>query len=70
MGIQNLFVDPWPQMDYIKFEHFNQSKLILSINHGNAKGKSEKHELASLFSWLLAILIRESKDVFLFLMLG
>lgn len=67
MDIQNVFIYPWLQMAYIKSEHFNQSKLILSIN-SKAKGKFEKHELAILFSWLFAVPIKDSKDVFLFLM--
>lgn len=34
---------------YVKSEHLNQHKLVISINKGNSKGKFEKHELAILF---------------------
>lgn len=50
MDIQNIVIYPWPQIAYVKPEHFNQSKLVLSINKGNSKGKFEKHELAIFFS--------------------
>lgn len=33
-------------MAYVKCGHFNQSKLVLSINKDYLKGKLEKHELA------------------------
>lgn len=55
-------------MAYVKCGHFNRSKLVLSINKGNSKGKFEKREVAIFFPWLLAVLIKDSEDVFLFLM--
>lgn len=51
-------------MAYVKSEHFNQNELILSINN-----KLGKLELA-IFSWLLAVPIKDSKDVSLFWMRG
>lgn len=39
-------------MAYVKSEHLNQNKLVISISKGNSKGKFEKHELAVLFFFL------------------
>lgn len=41
-------------MAYVKSEHLNQNKLVISINKGNSKGKFEKHELAILFFFPLS----------------
>ena len=54
--------------EFIRSTHFNQSELVLSIDNSTTKGKFEKHELAFLFSWLIALPIKDSKGIFLFLM--
>lgn len=53
-------------MAYVKPEHFNQSKLVLSINKGNSKGKFEKHELTIFFSLPVSHPYRTQRIFFFF----